>query len=143
MSRALTTNGSITSSVNGITLPGLTVRRAETSVELGSGQSLAIAGLIQDNIVQSNNAVPWLGEIPILGALFRSDAFQRQKTELVIIVTPVIVNPVSDPNTLATPDNGYVAPNDLERIFLLRQVGAGQPQPVPVRLPGAAGFIVQ
>jgi pilus assembly protein CpaC len=142
---ALSQNGAVQLSAGNstISIPGLTVQRAETSVELGSGQSIAIAGLLQDQVTQTTGAVPWLGEIPILGALFRSDAFQRSKTELVIIVTPVITRPQSDPQALAAPTDAYVPPTDAERVLLMRQTGAGAPAPVSMRLPGQAGFIVQ
>src|SRR3546814_792039 len=72
----------------GLSIPSLTTRRAETTVELASGQSFAIAGLIQDNSRQEHTKIPGLGDLPILGALFQSDRFQRNETELVIIVTP-------------------------------------------------------
>jgi pilus assembly protein CpaC len=136
----LSQQGAIT--LNNITVPAITVRRAETTVELGSGDSFAIAGLLQDSVTQNVSALPFLGELPVLGALFRSDSFQRNETELVIIVTPFIVRPTRDPAALHRPDENYVPPTDLERILLLRQVG--QTTPVqPMRIPGAAGFIVQ
>ena len=125
-----------------ISIPALTVRRAETTVELGSGQSFAIAGLLQDSMTQASNGLPFLGDVPILGALFRSSSFQRQETELVILVTPYVSQPVDDPAALHTPSDGYTPPNDLERILLLRQFGK-TPAAVPVRIPGRAGFIVQ
>jgi pilus assembly protein CpaC len=112
-------------------------------LQLGSGQSFAIAGLLEDRSTQIDNSILGLGEIPILGALFRSDSFQRNQTELVIIVTPYIVRPVSDPNALVAPTNdAWRAPNDFERILLMRQVARGEP-PTPVRIPGDPGFIVQ
>ena len=80
-----------------------TVRRAETTVELGSGQSFAIAGLLQDTCTRATSGLPVLGEIPMLGALFRSDRYQRNETELVILVTPVVVRPVNDPAQLHVP----------------------------------------
>jgi pilus assembly protein CpaC len=89
--------------IRDIRVPGLSVRRAETTVELASGQSFAIAGLLRANASNTARQVPFLGDIPVLGALFRSTRFQRQETELVIIVTPYLVEPVSDPTTLATP----------------------------------------
>jgi pilus assembly protein CpaC len=140
----LTNVGAVTlsSSNSSISIPALTVRRADTSVELGSGDSFAIAGLLQESVTQSISAVPWLGEVPILGALFRSDSFQRNESELVIIVTPYIVKPVSDPADIHLPDDTYAPPSDLERILLLRQV-SGQPPAAPTHIPGAAGFIVQ
>lgn len=125
-----------------LSIPGLLVRRAETSVELGSGQSFAIAGLLADNVTQNTSGLAFLSELPVLGALFRSSAYQRQETELVIIVTPYVVRAVDDPASLKTANDRFTPPNDLERILLLRQVGA-QPASVRARIPGAAGFIVQ
>ncbi len=107
--------GSIT--VNGISIPGLTTRRAETTVELGSGQSFMIAGLLRNNTGQDVTKVPVLGDLPILGALFRSDSFRRNETELVIIVTPYLVTPV-DAKDIRLPTDGYKAPSDLERWLL-------------------------
>jgi pilus assembly protein CpaC len=122
-----------------ITIPALTVRRAETTVELGSGQSFAIAGLLQDSSTQANNGLPGLGDVPVLGALFRSDNFQRSQTELVILVTPYISAPVSDPTRLRIAGADFVPPTDLERIFGLRQVSQYNAGSIP-RQPG---FIVQ
>jgi pilus assembly protein CpaC len=103
---------------NGVTLnnfrvPALITRRAETTVELGSGQSFMIAGLLQNTGNNSVDKTPVLGDLPILGALFRSTKFQRQETEMVVIVTPYLVRPVS--GQLATPIDGYRAPNDIQR----------------------------
>ena len=128
--------------INGVTVPSLTVRRADTTVEVGSGESFAIAGLLSDQTNQTGNAIPGLGEVPILGALFRSDAFQRNETELVIIVTPYIVHPVSNPVALRAPTDGFKAPNDIERLLLMRQIGRGAPG-VPPHVPGQAGFVIQ
>ena len=144
----LTQQGAITlgqGSNNAIQIPALQVRRADTTVELGSGQSFAIAGLLQDSTSLTANGVPFLGDIPILGALFRSDNFQRNETELVILVTPYLVQPVSSAAALTTPDAGWRPPNDLERILLLRQKARGQADAGAVRpmVPGDAGFIIQ
>lgn len=117
-------------------VPGLTVRRAETVVELGSGQSFAIAGLLQDSLRQADRALPGIGEVPILGALFRSDRFQRNETELVILITPFVVRPVNDINQLRMAGDNYTVPNDRDRLLLLRQNG-GPPAP-PTALPGTA-----
>ena len=140
----LTNQGAVqlSTSNNSISVPALTVRRAETTVEVGSGDSFAIAGLLQETVTHGTSAIPWLGEVPILGALFRSDSFQRNESELVIIVTPYIVRPVSDPTALRQPDDAYVPPTDLERILLLRQVGQTA-SPKSMRIPGSAGWIVQ
>ena len=132
----LSTLGAVTT--NGITIPGLTVRRAETTVELGTGQSFAIAGLLQDQTTLTGNGVPFLGDVPILGALFRSDGFQRQETELVIVVTPYITRPNSDPRAISLPTDGWSAPGDTERLLLLRQNGT---QPVSAKV--ASGFVVR
>lgn len=95
----LSTTGSVV--LRDITVPGLTTRRAETTVELGSGQSFAIAGLLQNSVTQDIKGIPKMSDLPILGALFRSKRFQRDESELVIIVTPYLVKPVS--HRLATP----------------------------------------
>ncbi|HVC61989.1 MAG TPA: type II and III secretion system protein family protein [Acetobacteraceae bacterium] len=140
----LTTQGAVqlTAANSSLQIPALTVRRAETTVELGSGQSFAIAGLLQDSVTQGTSAVPGIGEIPILGTLFRSDSFQRQQTELVVVVTPYVVRPADDPAALHVPGENYHPPSDFERILELRQMGAGHPA-APARVPGEAGFIVQ
>lgn len=102
--------------INGISVPALSTRKASTTVELGSGQSFAIAGLIQNSMNQETSKIPGLGDIPILGALFRSEKWRRQETELVIIVTPYIVRPV-DAKDIPLPTDGIKSPNDLERMF--------------------------
>ena len=122
-----------------ITIPALSVRRAETTIELGSGQSFAIAGLLQKTSVNDTNALPGLGELPVLGALFKSNAFQRGESELVIIVTPYIVRPVSDPKALRTPVDHFQPATDLGRILFGRQM-ARTPSGVPAL---DAGFILK
>ena len=102
--------------LNGFNVPALTTRRAETTVELGSGQSFMIAGLLRNANTNDVSKAPFLGDIPILGALFKSTSYRRAETELVIIVTPYLVRPVS--GQLATPTNGYRAPTDGQRVFL-------------------------
>ena len=102
-------------SLNGYTVPAITTRRAETTVELGSGQSFMIAGLLRNTNNNSINKAPFLGDLPILGALFRSTRFQRSETELVVVVTPYLVRPVS--GQLASPADGYRAPTDGQRVW--------------------------
>ena len=102
----LSNEGSIR--LNGFDVPALTTRRAETTVELGSGQSFMIAGLLRNANTNNVDKAPFLGDLPILGALFRSTKYRRAETELVIIVTPYLVRPVS--NQLALPTDGYRAP---------------------------------
>jgi pilus assembly protein CpaC len=109
----LSNEGSI--KLGGFNVPALTTRRAETTVELGSGQSFMIAGLLRNSNTNTIDKAPFLGDIPILGALFRSTSYRRSETELVIIVTPYLVRPVS--SQLALPTNGYRAPTDVKRIF--------------------------
>ncbi|MBB5515930.1 pilus assembly protein CpaC [Rubricella aquisinus] len=115
---AVDPNISIT--VNGATVNGFTVRRAQTTVEMRDGESFAIAGLIQDDFTDTKNAIPWLGDVPILGALFRSAAFQREQTELVIVITPHLVSP-TDGSTLSLPTDRVRIPNEFE-LFLNGQV---------------------
>ncbi len=101
--------------LNGFNVPALTTRRAETTVELGSGQSFMIAGLLRNANTNDVNKAPFLGDLPIIGLLFRSTNYRRAETELVIIVTPYLVRPVS--GQLATPVDGYRAPTDGERVI--------------------------
>ncbi|HEY5085380.1 MAG TPA: type II and III secretion system protein family protein [Rhizomicrobium sp.] len=103
----------------GLTIPALDVRRAETTIELPSGGSFAIAGLMQHTTKQQIDAFPGLKDLPVLGALFRSRDFQNDETELVVLVTAYMVNPVSEAS-LATPSDGYVTPGDPETILLGR-----------------------
>lgn len=145
----LSTQGAV--SLQGFSVPSLTVRRAETTVELGSGDSFAIAGLIQNNSNTDINKFPALGDIPILGPLFRSTAFQRAESELVIIVTPYLVRP-NDGAVFRAPTDGFQPASDLEMIFLQQfnshspgPSGAGGASSIGItgeRLHGDAGFIV-
>jgi pilus assembly protein CpaC len=110
----LTSTGAV--QISGITIPALTTRRAQTTVELGSGESFAIAGLLQNDVLQNVQKVPWLGDVPILGGLFRSTRFERDESELVIIVTPYIVRPVAVAQ-LPSPTDGFQAPSDAARVL--------------------------
>jgi pilus assembly protein CpaC len=103
--------------VDSISVPGITTRRADTTVELGSGQTFAIAGLLQNATQQQLNSYPWIGDIPVIGALFRSTAFQRGESELVILVTPYLVEPVSSATALKTSTDGFYAPGDKNRVL--------------------------
>jgi len=138
----LSDEGAISLPVAGgvVRIPALRVRRAETTVELGSGQSFAIAGLLQDGSRIAASGLPFLSDIPILGALFKSDRFRRNDSELVIIITPYLVRPVSDPGRLALPTDGLRPANDIERILLHRQLAR---EAAPPRVPGQIGFIVE
>jgi len=126
----LTTTGEVSVPLTAtatVTIPALTVRRAETSVELASGESFALAGLLQHTSTQLVSKVPWIGDIPIIGALFRSDRFQRGETDLVVIVTPYLVRPSQ--TRLAAPTDGLQLPNDAQRVFLSDKFHQGLPGP--------------
>ncbi|MCF8473055.1 MAG: type II and III secretion system protein family protein [Emcibacter sp.] len=142
----LSSNGAIT--LQGFNIPALSTRRVETTVELGSGQSFAIAGLLQNSVTHDLEKFPWLGDVPILGTLFRSSKFRRQETELVIIVTPYIVRPHNG-GTMPLPTDGLEMPNDAERYIKGQSYATRKPDmPEPVqgangqKLKSAAGFIL-
>ncbi|MDQ3245869.1 MAG: type II and III secretion system protein family protein [Pseudomonadota bacterium] len=135
----LSTEGAI--KLNGFDVPALTTRRAETTVELGSGQSFMLAGLLRNHNISNIDKAPFLGDLPILGTLFRSTSFRRQETELVIIVTPYLVRPVS--GRMALPTDGYRAPTDPQRILEGQSYTGARRAPVqstaPVAAPGLSG----
>ena len=126
----LTAAGSV--QLNNTIIQGISTRRTETTVELGSGQSFMTAGLLQNNHDNSIDKTPGLGDVPILGALFRSNGFKRNETELVIVVTPYLVKPVNA-NDIVLPTDGYEAPTDLERVLLGKLSGgvSGGSRPKP------------
>ncbi|MBA3862482.1 MAG: secretion system protein [Erythrobacter sp.] len=117
----LSTQGSIV--LNGFQVPALTTRRTETTVELGSGQSFMIAGLMSANSQNTLDKAPGLGDVPILGNLFRSREFRRGETELVIVVTPYLVKPV-DAKDIKLPTDGFRSANEFQQ-FLGYQENAG------------------
>lgn len=100
--------------LNNLSVPGIATRRAETTVELGSGQSFMIGGLMTANTGNSMQKTPFLGDLPILGNLFKSSSFQRRETELVIVVTPYLVRPVNA-RDIKLPTDGYRNANDAQR----------------------------
>jgi pilus assembly protein CpaC len=110
--------------VNGLSLPSFTVRRADTTVEVASGQTFAIAGLFQRQLTQDLDKFPVLAEVPVLGAIFTSERFRRNETELVILITPYLVKPTQNPATLATP--------------LDRPAPPPPPVPAPTRKPSSS-----
>jgi pilus assembly protein CpaC len=143
----LSNTGAVT--LNGFLIPALTTRRALTTVELGSGQSFVIAGLLQNNITHDLSKLPGLGELPVLGPLFRSDRFRRNESELVIIVTPYIVRPVSAP-MLASPTDGMRPPSDADRVLYGRSnaVSANRPSNGPAGsngqgIVGSVGYVLE
>jgi pilus assembly protein CpaC len=107
----------IGAAVGGSVTPGFITRRASTSVELGDGQSFAIAGLLQDNVAEAVEKYPLLGDVPILGALFRSVRYQKKETELVLIVTPRLVKPLPA-GEFRLPTDSFVEPSDFEFYLL-------------------------
>jgi pilus assembly protein CpaC len=127
--------------VGGFSIPALTTRRAETTVELASGQSFAIAGLLRQEGDENLSKFPGLGDLPVLGTLFRSTAFQRTETELVIIVTPYTVAPVSE-RLLASPVDGLLPPHDVERIMFGAQWRREHPRTAASALSGPVGFLL-
>ncbi|MGA7676029.1 MAG: type II and III secretion system protein family protein [Rhizomicrobium sp.] len=148
---AFTLQGGTSTDANGntvtvaaATIPALSVRRTETTVELPSGGSFAIAGLMQHTSKQQIDAFPGLKDMPILGALFRSRDFQNNETELVVMATAYLVNPTTEAK-LASPTDGFLPPTDPETI-LLGKLNEDYPrgkQPVAEAQGGPYGFIVQ
>jgi pilus assembly protein CpaC len=145
----LTNTGSFTlqgaTAGSGQTIPALSVRRTQTTVELPSGGSFAIAGLMQHTSKQVMQALPGVKDLPILGALFRSRDFENDESELVVIISAYLVTPTVASN-LAAPTDGFVNASDPEAILLGREnavysnkpTGAAKPNPS-----GSVGFIVQ
>jgi len=138
-SRALT--------IGGFVVPSLTTRRASTVIELGDGQSFAIAGLLKDEVREVISKFPLLGDIPVLGAIFRSSSFQKNETELVIIVTPRLVKPL-DLAKQTLPIDQFIEPDDFE--FYLLGIMEGREKPVSptirsdkgMKMEGSFGHIV-
>lgn len=111
--------------IQGFVVPGLTQRRVETTIEVSNGQTLAVAGLLSEQVRGIANKLPLFGELPVLGALFRSTEYQRRQTELVILVTPEIIAPM-DPNEVPkVPGEDMKTPNDFELYALGLLEGKG------------------
>lgn len=124
--------------LNGFDVPALSIRRAETTIELGSGQSFMIGGLMRNAQTNSIDRAPGLGNVPILGALFRSTRYRKSETELVIIVTPYLVKPVTA-GSIALPTDGFKAATDVERVLFGRTQSDrnGGERPKPTMAPPA------
>jgi pilus assembly protein CpaC len=111
--------------VGGFSIPGLTSRQSETTVRLADGQSFAIAGLLSDRVRSTVNRIPFLGDLPILGVLFRSVSYQRDESELLVVVTAHLARPVSPHDAPHLPtDNELNDPNDIQ-LFLFGATGGG------------------
>jgi pilus assembly protein CpaC len=109
-----------------IEIPGISVRRADTTVELHDGQAFAVAGLLQNNYSNDVRQTPWLGNVPILGSLFSSKRFQRNESELVIIVTPRLVQPMAHPDQVASPLDAFAEPSESELFLMGKTTGAAE-----------------
>ena len=109
---------SVTVTVAGTSVPGLTTRKASTTLELRDGQSFMLGGLLQNTGNNNMDQLPWLGDMPVLGALFRSTDYQKNETDLVILVTPHIVRPMSPTDPTRTPLDNTLPPNDVD-LFLM------------------------
>lgn len=127
--------------LSGFSIPGLSTRRATTTVELRAGQSFAIAGLLQNDFQDQIRQLPGIGELPVLGALVRSSEFQRRETELVIIITPHMVRPVAA-GGLAAPTDGFLPPSDID-LFLMGRVTSPQSGTVLPPLADHYGHVVR
>jgi pilus assembly protein CpaC len=118
--------------VSGFQVPSITTRRVSTVIELADGQSFAIAGLLKDEIRETITKFPILGEIPVLGSLFRSSSFQKNETELVVIVTPHLVKPLNATKQ-PLPTDQFIEPDDFEFYLLGHLEGNKKSNPGPER----------
>lgn len=132
--------------IQGFSIPGLTVRRMSTHLEVKDGQTFAMAGLLKDEDRNVVNKYPILGEVPVLGTLFRSSSFQKQQTELVVLVTPHLAKPLA-PGAARLPDEKWVTPNDYETYLLGLTQGRPKPdapvqkaQPPTQKTPSGFGY---
>ena len=116
--------------IAGYNVPPLIVRRASTTVELRDGQSFALGGLLQNKSSTAQQQLPWLGDVPVLGMLFRSAAYQKNETDLAIIVTPRLVRPTRPGDLVKTPLDNTLPANDID-FFLM---GKAEVTPADVRL---------
>ena len=133
----LSQTGSPFTAINGVTsvIPSLSVRRADTTVQLNDGQSLVIAGLIKNNITEAVKRFPGLGEIPVLGALARSTEFQTDQTELMFIITPRLVQALAEAPRV--PTDNHVVPSRAE-VYLNGALESSKPAPAAKTAPAAA-----
>jgi pilus assembly protein CpaC len=140
-------NGQAETAAN-LTIPALNVRRAQTTIEVPSGGSFSIAGLLQHTTKQTLDQFPGLGDMPVLGALFRSRDFQNDQTELVVLATAYLVKPGAE-RDFAMPTDGFNPAADGETMLMGRLNNTGKPKPAPAPVPVASatsanpGFIVQ
>jgi pilus assembly protein CpaC len=136
--------------LNGFVIPGLNSRKLETTVELGEGQTFALAGLLNNAITSDKQVTPVLGDIPVLGALFRSVRYQRKETELVVLVTPHLVSGMNPGQVPVAPGEHWREPTETD-LFLAKDIGGEQDEPVgttikpadraPAAFHGQYGFV--
>ena len=136
----LSQTGSPFTTVGGVTsvLPSITTRRIDTTVQLNDGQSFAIAGLIKNNMTESIKRFPGVGEVPIVGALFRSTEFQQDQTELIFVVTPRLVKPLT--TAVVLPTDNHIAPNRADVLFMGKAEGKAK-EAAPAVNPATASAI--
>jgi pilus assembly protein CpaC len=129
---------------NALTVPALAVRRASTTVELPSGGTFAIAGLMQHNTSQTIDGLPGAKDLPVLGALFRSRDYQDDQTELVVLASVYLAQPTSEA-AVAAPTDGFVAPTDPETLLLgrLNAVYKNTDKPLKPEAAAPVGFVVR
>jgi pilus assembly protein CpaC len=140
--------GAIT--LNNFRIPGLVTRRADTTIELASGQSFIIGGLMQNRTANSINKVPGLSDVPILGKLFQSRNYQSNQTELVIIATPYLVRPIGAGKKPVLPTDKPMSDYQFERLLIGKfgktgaPVASGKPEvPANIQIAGPVGFMVE
>jgi pilus assembly protein CpaC len=126
-----------TVTLDGTTVPGLTDRNVHTTVELDEGQTYALAGLLQDDVTASDSQFPFLGDLPVIGALFRSVQYQKNQTELVVLVTPVLVHGINPADVTPVPGEKWRDPNNAQ-LYFLKDLG-GEVVPPPPARPALSG----
>jgi pilus assembly protein CpaC len=127
--------------ISGFVVPSIATRRVATVIELNDGQSFAIAGLLKDDVRQIVTKYPILGDIPVLGTLFRSSSFQKNETELIVIVTPHLVKPL-DPTKQTLPTDAYIEPDDFDFYLLGSLEGKKRAKPAKGGMEGNFGHIL-
>ena len=122
-------------------VPALSVRRATSTVEMGDGQTIAIAGLLSEKVREDVQKFPGLGDVPVLGYLFKSQRWLNEESELVIFVTPHLAQPVAN-DLVRLPTDAFIAPTDVEYYILGRMEGRGaaeEPEAIPTAVPSSQG----
>jgi pilus assembly protein CpaC len=127
--------------ISGFVVPAVTTRRVSTVIELADGQSFAIAGLLKDEVREIVSKFPVLGDIPVLGALFRSSSFQKNETELIVIVTPHLVKPL-DMEKQTLPTDRFIEPDEFEFYLLGKLEGRDKKPESGLRMEGEFGHII-